>query len=207
MAATGGVPCITIFQEARNRIESHINSITQSLHNKQIEMFAEIASLEKEFTDKQQQKYKDLNKLDRMRAKTEEELGDNSLIGVQQRVLQELQMGIEELTVDIDNTREPDYYIEIKWGMCMESLLTHINESRVDMTQLISPTPHVLQRKMKWKQKVTIATPNLICNRQPQLNYSEPIDWEDSTWSDYPWENETLESVGIAVDPGDCNWD
>ena len=187
MAATGGVPCITIFQEARNIIESHINSITQSLHNKQIEMFAEIASLEKEFTDKQQQKYKDLNKLDRMRAKTEEELGDNSLIGVQQRVLQELQIGIEELTVDIDNTREPDYYIEIKWGMCMERFLSQIGVSKIEVLQLTSNTTQNTQNNYRRRRNRG--------NRSRQKNKGR--DWDDD------WER----PVESCLDNTEINWD
>ena len=175
---------VSVFQAARDEIALYIAELTDSLNARKVEMFAEIASLEKEFTDKQQQKYKDLNKLDRMRAKTEEELGDNSLIGVQQRVLQELQIGIEELTVDIDNTREPDYYIEIKWGMCMESLLSQIGVSKIEVLQLTSNTT----QNNYWRRRNR-------GNRPRQKNKGR--DWDED------WER----PVESCLDNTEINWD
>ena len=135
------VPCTTIFQEARDRINSEMNNIIQCLNKKQVEMFAEIASLEKEFKDKQQQMSTGLNKLNSMKARAEEELGDNTLIEVRQNVLHDLQQGIDKLTLQIESTREPDYQIEIWWNT---NLLSSIFDSKlgvVDMAQENTPVP------------------------------------------------------------------
>ena len=207
MAAVG-VPCVTIFQKARDKIKSDINNVIQCLNNKQVEMFAEISRLEKEFQDKQQQKYKDLNKLSSVKARTEEELGENSLREVQQRVVRELQIGIDKLTLHIENTREPDFKIEIKWGMCMSTLFTQINESHINVTQLIPPAHDIqpilpnMKGSRKWKQRVAKETTGL----RFQFNERAPIGWKDRSWNEYSCENETSESVSISRDDVDY-WD
>ena len=157
MAAIGGV---TIFQEARDRIKSDITNIIQCLNNRQVEMFKEIASLEKEFKDKQQQKFTDLNKLNSMKARTEEELGENSLIEVQQKVIRDLQEGIDKLTLQMESTREPDYTIEIIWGT---SLLSSIFDSEIsiidseiniiDISQENTSVPKVTPRGVNSKKR------------------------------------------------------
>ena len=143
MAAVG-VPCVTIFQEARDKIQSNINNVMQCLNNKKVEMFAEISRLEKEFQDKQQQKYKDLNKLSSIKTRTEEELGENSLREVQQKLICDLQKGIDNITLEIDNTKEPDYKIEVRWGMCLNCFNTNIDNSEIvviEVAQEDTPVP------------------------------------------------------------------
>ena len=126
---------VTIFQAARDRVSEEIGSIVECLNNKRTELFEEIASLEREFSDKQKEKQKDITKLNTLISQTEE-LGQNTLLKIQQEVIHMIQQKIEKLKLEC---KEPDYYkIEIKWGLKKQQLTEGINKSSI---QTVNSSP------------------------------------------------------------------
>ena len=115
-------------QKAKNRVQTEINEILQCLENKKIEMFTEIETFEKEYISKQQQQQKKINKLNSLIEQTEE-LGDNSLLEVQNRIIQDLQ---NELS--IASIQESDCSVEFEWGFSRDviSKINSITLKRLD---------------------------------------------------------------------------
>ena len=128
MASVSPVTPVTVFQAARDRVSEEIGSIVECLNNKRTELFEEIASLEREFSNKQKEKQKDITKLNTLISQTEE-LGQNTLLKVQQKLIQEIQQEIESL--QLEEKQEPDYKIEIKWGFEVPSLILNISNSEI----------------------------------------------------------------------------
>ena len=128
MASVSPVTPVTIFQAARDRVSEEIGSIVACLNNKRTELFEEIASLEREFSDKQKEKQKDITKLNTLISQTEE-LGQNTLLKVQQKLIQEIQQKIESL--QLEEKQKPDYKIEIEWGFEVPSLILNICNSEI----------------------------------------------------------------------------
>ena len=77
-------------------------------------LFREITVLENEFKSKQQQKLNSLRKLESLKARTEEELGDNLLSEIQGRLTLELQTGINKIRLE-SNSVTVDYTIQLDW--------------------------------------------------------------------------------------------
>ena len=123
------VESATVFQAARGRIEEDIGEIMQCLNSKKVEMFTEISRLEKEFSDKQQQQQKELNKLNSLKFHAED-LGENNLLRVQYKLILELQQEIDALT--LVNKQTPDYNINIAWGFSNRDLVESINSSKIE---------------------------------------------------------------------------
>ena len=129
---------VAIFQEARNRVEQEIGTVIECLNNKKYELFTEIGRLEKEFLDKQQEQQTSLNELKSLKTHTEY-LRQNNFKKMQSKVMKELNKGLQKLKLEIENRRNMEYHIDIKWGMCIPTLLSQIAESEVDM----SPRPEI----------------------------------------------------------------
>ena len=104
----------SIYQEARDRVEEGISGIIQCLNERKNILFREIAVLENECGTKQQQKLISLRKLESLKSHTEEQLGDNFLTEIQDRVIQEIQKGIHEMNQEISSTTV-DYSIQVDW--------------------------------------------------------------------------------------------
>ncbi|KAI6658096.1 hypothetical protein LOD99_15809 [Oopsacas minuta] len=122
---------VTIFQQARDTIEQDISKIIQSLNDKKAVMFEEIDRLEQEYAHKQEKFLTNLNTLDSLKMRTEEELGDNILAKVQKKVIKDLQEGINLMNLEIENS--PDYEIKIRWRMNVDKLLQNISISSIEV--------------------------------------------------------------------------
>ena len=129
MASVGTV---SIFQEARDRIVKDIDNLIQCLGEKKDSLFREIAGLENEFKSKQEQKLCSLRKLESLKARTEEELGDNILSEIQGRVTRELQNGIDKISLEA-RSLSVDYSIQIDWGFRMGVVKDKIKEFRIEI--------------------------------------------------------------------------
>ena len=115
-------------QEAKDRVQTEINEISQCLENKMDEMFTEIETLEEECLSKQRQKQKKIDKINALIEQTEE-LADNSLLGVQNRIITELQ---NELS--LASIQESKCGVEFEWGFSSDviSLINSITLKRLD---------------------------------------------------------------------------
>ena len=122
---------VGIFEEARDRVIGEIDSIVESLNDKRVELLAEIGSLEREFLDRQREKQNDINKLNTLISHTEE-LGQNTLLDLQQKVIREMRQQMDKLK--LDGRQEPNYRIGIKWGLTKAVLIQSINCSDVELT-------------------------------------------------------------------------
>ena len=121
---------VGIFEEARGRVIGEIDSIVESLNDKKGELLAEIGSLEREFLDRQREKQNDINKLNTLISHTEE-LGQNTLLDLQQKVIREIQQEMDKL--ELDSRQEPDYWISIRWGFTKAVIIQSINSSDVEL--------------------------------------------------------------------------
>ena len=135
MASVGTV---SIFQEARDRIVKDIDNLIQCLIEKKDSLFREIAGLENEFRSKQEQKLCSLRKLESLKARTEEELGDNLLSEIQGRLTRELQTGINKISLEA-RSLSVDYSIQIDWGFRMGVVKDKIKEFSIK----IVPNPNI----------------------------------------------------------------
>ena len=122
------LPSDSIFREARDKVNKEIDEVIVCLKNKKTEMFNVINMLEEEFTNKQQQKQKEIDKLDNLIAQTEE-LGENNLLILQRDIIEKIEHEIEQL--NIESIQGPDYDIHIKWGFVKKDFISKINNSRI----------------------------------------------------------------------------
>ena len=124
-------------QEAKDRVQTEINEILQCLENKMDEMFTEIETLEEECLSKQRQKQKKIDKINALIEQTEE-LADNSLLGVQNRIITELQ---NELS--LASIQESKCGVEFEWGFSSDviSLINSITLKRLDRDTDVDRTP------------------------------------------------------------------
>ncbi|KAI6658095.1 hypothetical protein LOD99_15808 [Oopsacas minuta] len=104
---------VTIFQQARDTIDTDINEIIECLNNKRKQLFEEITNLENEYTRKQQQTQKEIQKLTNLITHTEEALGENNLLEIQNKLIGDIRQEIEKINLEIE--QEPNYNIEVKW--------------------------------------------------------------------------------------------
>ena len=125
----------SIFHDARNKIEEDVNKIITRLNAKKAEMFEKIGNLEKTFTEKQKEQESDLNALKFIKTKTEG-LRQDGFRELQCSVMKELDKGIEKLRFEIEESKRPDYQIEIKWGMSLTNLLSQIYISDIIVSQI-----------------------------------------------------------------------
>ena len=118
----------SVFQEARNRVQSEIDQILQCLKSKRVEMIAVIKNLEDQYFSKQKQKHKKMNEINRLIAQTEE-LVDDNILEVQNRKIQDLQ---NELS--IASIQESDCSVEFEWGFSRDviSKINSITLKRLD---------------------------------------------------------------------------
>ena len=131
---------VSVFQEARDRIDRDISSIIQLLNEKKNTLFGEITVLENEFKSKQQQKLNSLNKLESLKTRTEEELGDNLLSEIQARVTQELQNGINKINQEMKSLTV-DYRIAFDWDWDdrIHGMKQRVREFRILIVQTHQP--------------------------------------------------------------------
>ena len=133
-------PASCVFQEAREKVSTAVDTLMRALSDKKSELLAEIDRLEREFVNKQQQQQKDLVELRALKAQTEG-LRQNKFKDLQSNVSKELQKGIQKLTCEIRDTRQEDCGIEIGWGMCLSAVLSQINQSAVSIASKESYPP------------------------------------------------------------------
>ena len=132
----------SIFEEARERVSREVDSIVSCLHQKRDRMLEEIGGLERESEGRQREKQKDIGKLNTLIAHTEE-LGQNSLLRLRQKVIGEMQQEMQKLK--IDSKQKPDYSIHIKWGSNKKSLFRNINRSKIELfTEITAEEPDCL---------------------------------------------------------------
>ena len=114
-----------IFEIATEEIDREIDSFIQSLTEKKAELIANIASLKTEYNNVCKQKQNDVSELNTLKFKTEE-LGQNNLVDIQRKILDEIQTGIDKLSLECD--APPDFEIKIDWGQyCDYHFRTFIN--------------------------------------------------------------------------------
>ena len=130
----------TIFQQARETVEQDVAMLIKCLTDKKVEMFAEIDRLESEFTIKQEQQRKSLNKLSSLKSQTYE-LNEDSLLEIQENVANEIQKGINKLSLEIESAKNPDYLIEIQWEICMNCTPSKIEQSHIAIIDPSTPKP------------------------------------------------------------------
>ena len=125
---TSSIPSVSILREARNRLLIEATEIRQCLEDKKIEMFTQIESVENEKINKQQLEQKKIDKINALIEQTEE-LADNSLLGVQNRIITELQ---NELS--LASIQESKCGVEFEWGFSRDviSLINSITLKRLD---------------------------------------------------------------------------
>ena len=145
---------VTVFQAARDRVSEEIGSIVECLNNKRTELFEEIASLEREFSDKQKEKQKDITKLNTLISQTEE-LGQNTLLKIQQEMIHMIQQKMENLKLEC---KEPDYKIEIKWGLKKQQLVEGINKSSI---QTVNSLPATYSDDIEVEDELCLTAPPL----------------------------------------------
>ena len=104
---------VSIYQEARDRVEKGISDIIQCLNERKSILFRDIAVLENECRTKQR-KLNSLKQLESLRDHTEEQLRDNLLTEIQDRVTQEIQKGIHKMNLEVHSTTV-DYSIQVDW--------------------------------------------------------------------------------------------
>ena len=154
----------TIFQQAREIVEQDISMLIKCLTDKKVEMFAEIDRLECEFTRKQERQRRSLNKLSSLKSQTDE-LSENSLVEIQNKVANELQEGIDKLSLEIESAKNPDYLIEIKWEICMNCTPSKIEQSHIVTVDPSSP-----------KQEIQdVATPAFLPKRRNRRNNRQKL--------------------------------
>ncbi|KAI6649439.1 hypothetical protein LOD99_11804 [Oopsacas minuta] len=120
-----------VFRETRGKIDVQINRVVLALVEKKNEMFRELAKLEEEFIQEQKQKRIDLTKLKELKEKADT-ISHNYIPELQHRILNDLEQGIDKLRLDIEQTKNPDYQIEVKWAMNIPDLLNQIDTSKIE---------------------------------------------------------------------------
>ena len=138
----GGLNYTTIFQQARDTVEQDVTMLIKCLTDKKVDMLAEIDRLECDFTRKQDQQRNNLNKLSSLKSQTEE-LSEDSLLEIQKKVANELQEGINKLSLEIESAKNPDYLIEIQWKICMNCTPSKIEQSHVVTVDNSSPETEI----------------------------------------------------------------
>ena len=193
---------VSIYQQARDKIETDISGIIQCLNQKKESLFREIAVLENEFKSKQQQKLNSLRKLESLKARTEEELGDNLLSEIQGRVTQELQSGIDKIRLEA-NSLTLDYTIQIDWEDILNVVKEMIKEfsiriipnnvSYASHLQNVSPTKKSPKKKGKqygfgvsYARTAESQYNAANCTQDAVNDWSEPSR-RDETWGDEYW--------------------
>ena len=168
---------VSIYQEARDRVEKGISDIIQCLNERKNTLFREIAVLENECKTKQQQKLISLRKLETLKSHTEEQLGDNLLTEIQDCVTQEIQKGINKMNQEISSTTV-DYSIQVDWRDKLDDIKESINRFHIVKVPIFFQA-----KKATKKTRGTYVLP-------PPLRYEnvqEVTNWTDDTL-DYSWD-------------------
>lgn len=118
---------VNIFQKAREDVEKNIDRFVLCLNQKKLEMFSEILTLETEHNNKQKQIQNDIQRLVDLKSQTEE-LGRNNLVAVQQKIIENIQTGINNLNLE---SNVPEFNIEIEWKFCLNCFEDKIKDSNV----------------------------------------------------------------------------
>ena len=174
---------VSVFQEARNRIDKDISSIIQLLNEKKDTLFGDITVLEDEFEIKQQQKLNSLKQLESMKVRTEEELRDNLLSEIQGCLTQDLQSGIDKIRLET-NSRTIDYTIQIDWENKLNVVREMIKEFSIKtVPNTVSPAIRIKNfpspKKPKKKSKQNAFFSGYYCNDE----INDLLNDEVSIWS------------------------
>ena len=192
---------VSVFQEARNRIDRDISSIIQLLNEKKNTLFGEIAVLEDEFKSKQQQKQNSLKKLESLKVRMEEELRDNLLSEVQGCVTQDLQSGINKIRLET-NSLTIDYTMQIDWVDKLNVVREKIKEFSIKtVPNTVSPAANLqtvpLSKVTKEKSK-QYGFGVIYRTAVSQNNWTE---WTDQNQGYEPWEYDHLGDDHQGYDP------
>ena len=136
-----------VFKKSREKVTKEIEQFVLALNEKKLELFDEIELLETEYKNIQKQKQNDVERLAALKLQTEE-LGQNTLVEVQRKILEDIQAGMDKLNLECQ--APPDYEIDIEWGFCNNCLITKIEDSKI--------------------MKVTQTESNSINNLNPLMN-------------------------------------
>ena len=199
---------VSIYQQARDRIETDISGIIQCLNQKKESLFKEITVLENEFKSKQQQKLKSLKKLESLKARTEEELGDNLLSEIQGRLTQELQTGINKIRLETNST--VDYTIQIDWEDKLNVVGERIKEFNIKTVPntVIYPFRFLnVSPSKKSPKKTKQYGYDRECNDLTAESQDDWTRWSDRNRGNNDWRDRFWKDENWADDnPGD-SWD
>ena len=163
---------VSVFQEARNRIDRDISSIIQLLNEKKNTLFGDITDLEDEFKSKQQQNLNSLKKLESLKAHTEE-LGNNHLSEIQARLTQELQSEIDKINQEMKSLTV-EYRIEINWDWSWRNGIQGMREKIKELSIVIIPKESI------YVGNILFSTGYMTSRR----NGYSCGDWEDQSYDD-----------------------
>ena len=177
----------SIYQEARDRVEEGINRIIQCLNERKTILFREIAVLENECGTKQQQKLNSLRKLESLRDHTEEQLGDNLLTEIQDRVTQEIQKGIHKMNLEV-HSATVDYSIQVDWTDRVNDIKERIKRFHIVKVPKSFYPQYTPAKKSKKKTRPYTHEGNAWTSRRygNDRSFVEP-NWGDATWGDDTW--------------------
>ena len=181
---------VSIYQQARDRIETDISGIIQCLNQKKESLFREITVLENEFRSKQQQKQDSVRKLESLKVRMEEELRDNLLSEVQGCLTQDLQTGINKIRLET-NSRTIDYTIQIDWMDKLNVVREMIKEFSIKtVPNTVSPAANLQtvspSRKQRKKSRSKQPGLSVDCNDKTteSQNCETVEDWKYQNWAD-----------------------
>ena len=194
---------VSIYQQARDKIETDISGIIQCLNQKKESLFREITVLENEFKSKQQQKQDNVRKLESLKVRMEEELRDNLLSEVQGCLTQDLQTGINKIRLE-SNSLTIGYTIQIDWVDKLNVVREMIKEFSIKtVPNTVSPAakniPPSKKAKKKTKSKQYGFSVDKTRTAESQIDWSEwnqnlgDDDLGDDYWGDYNMKNDDLE--------------
>ena len=115
------IPNTSVFQEARNKVQSEIDQIYQCLEFKKVEMIAVIKELEDDYLSEQKQKQKKINEITALIEQTKQ-LTDNSLVEVRNRIIKDLRNELNKASIQ----ESDDCSVEFEWGFSRD-VITKIN--------------------------------------------------------------------------------
>ena len=144
------IPNTSVFQEARNKVQSEIDQIYQCLEFKKVAMIAVIKELEDDYLSEQKQKQKKINEITALIEQTKQ-LTDNSLVEVRNRIIKDLQNELSKASIQ----ESDDCSVEFEWGfsrdviskinsITLKRLDTDKDEGRASRNGPPSPKPKLL---------------------------------------------------------------
>ena len=176
---------VSIYQQARDKIETDISGITQCLNQKKESLFREITVLENEFRSKQQQKLNNVKKLESRKVRTKE-----------------LQTGIDKLRLEA-NSLTVDYTIQIDWENKLNVVREMIREfsirivsNTVSYASFLKNVPPTKKPKKKKSKQTGVGRAVSQNSKTKSTNQNQIKDY----WEDYDIKDDYLEEFDLEDD-------